>query len=270
LSFNKLDGTKQMKNALFIFFHIGLLNIAFTQSNTYKLSWQKDAWLLTGGMGLVATGYVLHANADRATVSDINGLNKNDVRAFDRSAIDNNSAFAQTASDVLLFSSLALPLTAFLSQKGKAERWAIPIMCVEAYSYTAGITVIMKSTFKRFRPFSYNTALSLDTRTNVSARESFPSGHVSATAVATFFTAKVLTDMYPQIRLKPLIWTAAAVIPATTGFFRYKAGKHFPTDVIVGYALGASIGYVIPAIHKLKNVSLGIAPTGQAQFSLIF
>ena len=41
------------------------------------------------------------------------------------------------------------------------------------------------------------------------------------------------------------------MLPAVTGYLRFKAGKHFPTDIIVGYGVGATIGYLVPELHKL-------------------
>jgi membrane-associated phospholipid phosphatase len=37
------------------------------------------------------------------------------------------------------------------------------------------------------------------------------------------------------------------------GFQRIVNHWHFPTDVIVGYIVGAAIGYLIPLIHKAGN-----------------
>jgi membrane-associated phospholipid phosphatase len=39
-------------------------------------------------------------------------------------------------------------------------------------------------------------------------------------------------------------------MPLTTGLMRYKAGKHFWTDVLIGYAVGALVGVGVPALHS--------------------
>ena len=83
----------------------------------------------------------------------------------------------------------------------------------------------------------------------------------AATAAATFLTAKVFSDLNPDSRAKPYVWAAAAVIPASVGYLRMKAGQHFITDNIVGYALGAGTGILVPQLHKrLNNTNLSIAP----------
>jgi membrane-associated phospholipid phosphatase len=243
---------------------------AQNKTNIYHIDWKKDAWLVGSGVGLLGVGYILHKKADIATPESVSLLQTNAVRSVDRGAIQNYSASAQKTSDILLYTSLALPITTFLTHKCRPEAKAIPIMAFEAYTITGGITSILKATVKRYRPYTYNTNLSIEERTSSTARKSFPSGHASSAAVASFFTAKILTDIYPDSKLKPLIWTAAATIPAATGYLRYKAGKHFPTDVIAGYAIGASIGYLVPALHKSKNVSLGVSPLGEADLLVRF
>ncbi len=85
------------------------------------------------------------------------------------------------------------------------------------------------------------------------ARWSFYSGHTSMTAVNTFYTAKVYSAYISNETTKTILWTAAALIPAITGYSRVKTHNHFPTDVIVGYIVGAAIGYFIPEIHKTEN-----------------
>ena len=66
-----------------------------------------------------------------------------------------------------------------------------------------------------------------------------------------------------KIGWKITMWTAAAALPATTGYLRIEAGYHFRTDIIVGYIIGATTGWAIPHLHKKKDkpVKLSIYPT---------
>ena len=65
-----------------------------------------------------------------------------------------------------------------------------------------------------------------------------------------FFTAKTLSDYTNRSGVQAVAWTGAILLPAATGFFRYQAGNHFPTDVVVGYVVGAAVGIIVPHIHK--------------------
>ena len=112
------------------------------QNQIYHTSWKKDGWGVAGGIGFLGMGYYLHTKADKATVAEINLLNRNDVPAFDRKAIDNNSKGAQKMSDALLYSSILLPLSIYLSHNSKNEYAAITVMAVEAATYKGGILTV--------------------------------------------------------------------------------------------------------------------------------
>ena len=55
--------------------------------------------------------------------------------------------------------------------------------------------------------------------------------------------------MHPDSRLAPVVWSAAALVPTYLAWQRVEAGKHYPSDVVVGTVVGAAVGYLIPTIH---------------------
>ena len=48
-------------------------------------------------------------------------------------------------------------------------------------------------------------------------------------------------------------YCAALIPPAIVGYYRYKAMRHFPTDIMVGMAVGATVGILVPHLHKTKK-----------------
>ena len=40
-------------------------------------------------------------------------------------------------------------------------------------------------------------------------------------------------------------------VAALTAYARVAAGRHFPSDVIVGAVVGAAIGHLVPRSHRL-------------------
>ena len=87
-------------------------------------------------------------------------------------------------------------------------------------------------------------------RTTGNNRNSFYSGHDASVTYASFFTAKVFCDFHPDFGLgkKLLIYAAASVPSIIEGYFRVRALAHFPSDVAVGYSLGAAIGIIVPEL----------------------
>jgi len=51
------------------------------------------------------------------------------------------------------------------------------------------------------------------------------------------------------------------------GYARIRSLDHFPSDIAVGFGLGALLGIVVPALHKLpcsRNLSMGLSTTPDA------
>jgi undecaprenyl-diphosphatase len=74
--------------------------------------------------------------------------------------------------------------------------------------------------------------------------QSFPSGH-SALAAATFFTlAAVLSSLETRKRTKAVIFVLAVLFVVGVGISRVYLGVHWPSDVLGGWALGASWAFL--------------------------
>ena len=120
----------------------------------------------------------------------------------------------------------------------------------------------------RYRPAVYYSELGLAAQMNSNNRNSFYSGHVASCAYSTFFMVKVYCDYHPNIgAAKYLLYLAASIPPLAIGYARIRSLDHFPSDIIVGYGLGAIIGIVVPALHKIpcsKYLSLGLSTTPEA------
>lgn len=222
----------------------------------YHLKPAREIGITAGGMALWFGSRALLKRADQANQVDINNLNPNKIWAIDRGAIDNNSSSAKTASDLLLYSSFALPLSCYLSHGVDNEGLAMAVMFIEAVIITDVFNTSIKAISKRYRPYAYNENVSLAEKIGGGTRLSFLSGHTSISAAMSFLSAKALTSTNPEGKWNNYIWAAAVTIPAVTGYLRVRAGRHFPTDVLAGYILGAGVGLLIPELHKNENAEL--------------
>ena len=82
---------------------------------------------------------------------------------------------------------------------------------------------------------------------------SFPSGH----AANAFAAAHLIADEYPGWKVKLVAYGLAAA----TGFERVEAREHFPSDVLVGGAVGYLIGGYVFDHHSMRAKShLSVSP----------
>lgn len=230
--------------------------------DVYQLSWKKELPLLAAGLGMNIWSYATQAGWEEPTAADFAALNQNDVWSFDRSAINNISPDAKKISDVILYSSVAYPVMTYFTDNCRCEGPDVGIMALETLIVINGITEVVKTLGKRYRPYTYLDSMPVEEKLGKNSRKSFFSGHTSVTAALSVFTAKVFIDLHPHWKQKYLILIPALTLPAAIGYFRYRAGKHFPSDVITGYFVGAAVGYLIPAIHK--NDRLSVIPTNNS------
>jgi len=225
----------------------------------YEFSWKKETPIV--GISLISygVGSILSRNMTSLSTEEILSLDRSNISRFDRNATFKYSTRAAAGSDFLLASSYILPGLFLLEEDSKKAFGHIIILVQEVTLLTQGLTYMTKRSVKRARPLVYNELVDLQEKQRKSSRYSFFSGHTSVTTANYFLFAKIYSDFYPDSKLKPYIWTTAALVPAVTGWLRVEAGKHFYSDVITGYAVGALIGYMVPQLHKNKSSSQSLS-----------
>jgi hypothetical protein len=101
----------------------------------------------------------------------------------------------------------------------------------------------------------YNTANPVGERVDGNYKNSFFAGHVALVASTTFFTASMYDEYHPNSPFRWVAWGAATAATGYTAYLRHLAGKHFPTDIIVGAAVGTMSGIFVPKLHKTRSAS---------------
>jgi membrane-associated phospholipid phosphatase len=230
----------------------------------YQLSYARDSWYLGSGLSLSAFGYFLTKQIVPFTPAQILELNMKGISGFDQIATLNQSSYAEKSSDLLVFGSQALSGLFLLNKTTRNDFGKIAILYAEVQMINAGLTWIAKGSFQRPRPYIYNAKYENSKKLSRNSRMSFYSGHTSLAASSSFFAAKVFADYFPDSPLKPLVWVVAYTIPAMTAYYRVLAGKHYPSDVFVGYGVGAAIGFLVPHFHKklIKNDKIQLSFNG--------
>jgi len=178
-------------------------------------------------------------------------LDANKIWKMDRWVTRQYSESAGKTSDLLLFTSYAVPLTTLLASRSRKNFGQVGLFALEGLLLNTAATNLTKVLAKRIRPFVYNPEAPLHLKLKKNARYSFFSGHTSNVTTMYFLTATMFQDFYPNSNFTKVVWPTAVIIPAVTGYLRVRAGKHFLSDVVTGYIVGAIFGILVPQLHKI-------------------
>ena len=240
-----------------IFFSLLLLfpSDVSSQENTakkspYKVSWENESLTFSTGLLVAFTISAADDSIPILSVAEINVLNKNDINSIDRISVGVFSKTQDKLSDVLVGGSILSPLLFVFDEDIRNDAGTISTMYLQTVMFATFLPSLSKGTVKRIRPYVYSSKASLADKQVVDARHSFFSRHATFAFATSIFFANVYTDFHPDSEYKNYIWSGAIGLASAVSILRVTSGQHFISDVIVGAAVGSSIGYLIPYIHR--------------------
>ncbi len=253
----------------------GIMDPLYSQSpvrdstfHPYHVNYWVSGGIIAVGIPATLIGAPLITNKSAVTIAELQSLNRNDINPIDRWALNldpSKMSYYANLSDDVLAGIILLPGLTLFDHNIRQDWLDIAMMYAETQIIVNNI--YLYSPFgplfqNRLRPAVYYDALGTSgARTTAWNRSSFYSGHVASAAAASFFTAKIICDYYPELgSMKYLLYGAAAIPPLIEGYLRMKALDHFPSDILVGFGVGALCGILIPEFHRIKieSVSMGL------------
>ena len=240
--------------------------IAQAQDNDdrmYHLNLKVDIPLTVVALGATYFGFETINAKDSISNAELYALDKNDIPGIDRSAAGNWDVDAEHLSDPFFLGAFPFGLVLLADKAVRSELGTIGLMYLQAVAISSGTYATVTGASGRFRPLTYqdyskHTVEEYDAMypeldlTSHGNRNSFFGGHPMITATTTFFVAKVYSDLHPESNFKYALWGFAGATTAFNALMRYKAGKHFPTDLITGVSIGVLSGILVPEFHKKK------------------
>jgi membrane-associated phospholipid phosphatase len=189
---------------------------------------------------------------DRTCPCDPSGLN-----GLDRGAVGNHNATAGVVADVTVGLALGLPPLLDLLDVG-VSRALVEDMTV--MSETVMIAILFQQVANigvpRPRPLTY--AGDPEFVNTDEGYLSFYAGHVS-TAVAAVTAAAYTVRLRHGEHVWP--WLVTAAVGGSLAVERVASGHHFPSDTLVGFATGLSIGLAVPWLHaRNPGMHLSLIP----------
>lgn len=241
---------------------VAVPNAGHAQEHAFPYALDSRDWVIAPvGFASAALGIYLVGQTEAITLAEITALDRQNVNGFDRGATHNWSPTWQDRSDwtrnIVVLGSALLSGAPWLLDGQWSNTVTLGTMLVEAAALTAGVTYIAKGLAGRARPYVYNTSLTPEERYiltgpgDASVHQSFFSGHASSAFAAATLLSTMYTDLYGSSTASKIVWSSSLSLAALTGYARVKGGVHFPSDVFVGAAVGAAIGYLVPALHRV-------------------
>ncbi|MBI2895640.1 MAG: phosphatase PAP2 family protein [Deltaproteobacteria bacterium] len=178
---------------------------------------------------------------------------RRDVPWFDRWAVGRASPLASIISDVLVLAIPVAGLSIDLATERGVAFWQDAAVVFEAYAIDALLVSLTKFAVRRPRPYVYDPARPMDQRGKPGAALSFFSGHASLAFTGATAFAEVFRRRHDGVAV-PVVYASGLGLAAVVALCRILAGKHYLSDVLVGAAVGASLGILVPALHDRSAV----------------
>jgi membrane-associated phospholipid phosphatase len=166
-------------------------------------------------------------------------------------------------ADLGVASSLAVPIVVG-GLRDDPERLEKLLVYSETISVTLLLNGALKYVVQRPRPYVYGTADWQREYTEAQGKDaylSYFSGH-SATAFAAA-TAGSLLYAYgnDDTTARAVLWGTEMALASATAVERVRAGKHFPSDVVVGALVGTAVGIAVPRLHMRDRNEVSLSAT---------
>lgn len=188
-----------------------------------------------------------------------------DPPGFDRDArealVSDDTASMHMAGNITAFT--AAPASAFgltgwaADHDGRFDEfWVNNLLIAEATSTTVALTQAVKPWVARQRPAVRFRQHEWESYGPAEKNASFFSGH-SSFAFALAVSSGTISSMRGY-RLAPLVWAVGLPIAAFTAYSRVAADAHYLSDVLVGTALGAAMGFSLPYFSHAPLARAGV------------
>ena len=212
---------------------------------------QEDGWSVRYEVDAPATGAMLVGAWAMSRIGvDTTRRWDSEWLACDQAIRGTSSATAASTSDVTLGLTLASPVVVDASTGLDADTGERGMIYGESIAATLLLTATTKYLVQRPRPYVYG-----ENSNNEHASEepdahlSFFSGHASTSFTAAVAGSTLYAAQSDSDAASAALWGTELALASMTSTLRVRAGKHFPSDVVVGALIGTGVGVVVPRLH---------------------
>jgi undecaprenyl-diphosphatase len=221
--------------------------------SVYSLDPAKDLVIGSVSAGLAVSSLFFSHSASNAS-KDGFPLPKGSINVFDSNLIYEYHKPLDTASDILLYGLIAMPVFSLAENLADKKSWlTYGAMYAESVLLVFGTCELFKNSIARYRPYCYFG--DVPSGKDKDYHKSFPSRHTAFAFMSGGFLASTFFAEYPDSPWKIPLSAAAYSLAAAVGASRIFSGNHFLSDVLAGAALGSIYGYLVPWLHLRKRTN---------------
>ena len=237
------------RRALVTVLLLGLVTPAAAEEDPQGIPGHAIDRRVTGGisglaMGLGLVSQLIPIRSHDAWNSELLGIDE-DMR-------DNFSPRAMHVADAMLGLSLGAPAIYLMGSTiddADGDKLLLYGQSIAVNALLAGVT---KRLVQRPRPYTYSrdpVARRFVAAAGDDAYLSFYSGHSALSFGAAVTGAYLLGASGANSTATSIAWGGGLGVAAATATMQVRAGKHFPSDVVIGSVVGIAVGYLVPALH---------------------
>jgi membrane-associated phospholipid phosphatase len=236
-------------------------------SHHYEVSVRLDVPLSLGIVMTSVLGAYQYYGMSRVSTNELKL--KSELLPWDHAFAGHYSGWATTVSHYSGALAVApLAMAGYSWYKGDADGYdfgSFTLMFVEAFALQNALNQLVRSTQLWPRPYIYAERGEGRKKADSARGEaygSFYSGHASAAFTVAVFTGEWFSEIYPNSKYKSFVWASSLALASAVGALRVVAGKHYPTDVVVGSLVGAGVSLGILKLHEVckKKISFWAIP----------
>jgi membrane-associated phospholipid phosphatase len=232
----------------------------------YQIDLNKESWVIGGSLVGLGGSLIFDNQLHPLTADQVERLSRSDVNVFDRSATYNYDSNLSGWSNILVDLSILSPLALLAGHSARSQWFQLGVMYGETILLSTIAVTLVKPLAHRTRPYAYHPDAPISSKLRKDTRRSFYSAHTATAFSSAIFLSAVYSKFYPESRWKFPVTAGSLILASAVGYLRFASGKHFPTDVLAGAAIGSAIGYLVPLLHEKNRESnqvyggFGIAP----------
>jgi membrane-associated phospholipid phosphatase len=211
-----------------------------------------DPWTDGIVLGATTTSWIVLSVVGPSWVTPHCPCEPAQVPSFDSVALHWHSQAAEVASNVTEVLALLAPLGVDLVDVGFGQAlFEDMVVYAEVLSISGTATEVAKYGVQRPRPYVYGSTSTAVLQSSASYT-SFFSGHATVT-----FGALTTLAMTETLRhgLQVWPWLLMGLVGTSVAVERVLAGQHFPSDVVVGAAVGVGTGVLVPLVHRRETAA---------------